>query len=373
METSVEYDKSPNPPYQKQVTTQGYTPLFDRFVQQYGLVTAGVYGVIWRHCQMHRKVCDLSQSHMAEILGLARETVLRSIAQLVQDKWVVDTTPDAVGMTHVYICSRKVQVVLKETVVYDDTCDVGSQVPVTDDHTPCDLRSHKDTSIPCKETIRSSGEAPASGGDASQSGNPPFKGSSLTIEEDIPSIREDQEHGPSSPPVAVPPSSPMDEEIPDPSPDLMEVEITPNSGEAFECPWCGAEHAIAEVDKKLSVCPTCGTQLRITLEGDYTHKVLRQPKKGALKAMYVLKLDGSEYPCSSKKLWQEAHRRAGEDKRLLKEQLALAEDGHRRRLWTRNEIVARAIRGYDNERAKTLRAPHKGIDWSSEKSDLGVV
>ncbi len=47
-----------------------FSPLFDLIAAQYGLVTAAVYGVVHRHCQMRDGVCRASTRRMAQLIGV---------------------------------------------------------------------------------------------------------------------------------------------------------------------------------------------------------------------------------------------------------------------------------------------------------------
>jgi hypothetical protein len=72
---------------------RGWSPLIDSLVQNHGLITAAVFGVVWRHCQMSDGVCSASHSTIAKILGLRRETVLAHLKILLESGYLqsIDT------------------------------------------------------------------------------------------------------------------------------------------------------------------------------------------------------------------------------------------------------------------------------------------
>jgi len=84
-----------------------FTPLFDEVRQHTGLVAAAVYGVVWRYCQMSEHVCFASLETMARQAGVGRRTVMRGLAFLEEEGWIIDLTPERRNATHVYqITSR---------------------------------------------------------------------------------------------------------------------------------------------------------------------------------------------------------------------------------------------------------------------------
>lgn len=62
----------------------GWTPIIDSIVEDCGLTTAAVFGVIWRFCQMRNGVCSASQDTLAERLGISRQTMNVHIKMLVE-------------------------------------------------------------------------------------------------------------------------------------------------------------------------------------------------------------------------------------------------------------------------------------------------
>ena len=63
----------------------GWTPMIDAIVEQYGCITAVVFGVIWRHCQMKDNVCRASKETLAKMTGLSKRTIILHANKLVED------------------------------------------------------------------------------------------------------------------------------------------------------------------------------------------------------------------------------------------------------------------------------------------------
>ena len=80
---------------------RGWSPLIDSLVQNHGLVTAAVFGVVWRHCQMSDGVCSASHSTIAKILGLRRETVLAHLKILLESGYLQSVGTET-GETCIY-------------------------------------------------------------------------------------------------------------------------------------------------------------------------------------------------------------------------------------------------------------------------------
>jgi DNA-binding MarR family transcriptional regulator len=81
---------------------KGFTPLIDALCQEVGLVTAAVYGVIWRYCQMSDGVCKASQETIGKHLGLTRQSVHPHMVRLCECGYLRDLTPDLSGKPHIY-------------------------------------------------------------------------------------------------------------------------------------------------------------------------------------------------------------------------------------------------------------------------------
>lgn len=80
----------------------GFTPLIDDIVRNYGITVAAVFGRMWRYCQMVDGVCKASQETIANDLGLTRKTVNQHIALLLETGYLKDLTPDTLNRPHIY-------------------------------------------------------------------------------------------------------------------------------------------------------------------------------------------------------------------------------------------------------------------------------
>lgn len=88
----------------------GFTPLFDQIVRELGTTAAVVYGVVWRHCQMRRGVCDATQGTMAQLTGLDDRTIRDWLPVLLREEYIVDVTPpERRGQSRVYVTTGKAE------------------------------------------------------------------------------------------------------------------------------------------------------------------------------------------------------------------------------------------------------------------------
>lgn len=84
-----------------------FTPIVDDIAKELGLVTAAVYGAVWRFCQMEDRVCRASLEKLAEVLGVDRATVMRHIKVLCEKEYLIDLTPGLRNVPHTYKDNRK--------------------------------------------------------------------------------------------------------------------------------------------------------------------------------------------------------------------------------------------------------------------------
>jgi len=90
----------------------GWTPVIDNLVKEFGAITALVFGVVWRHCQMRNGVCTASQEHMAELVGLSRQSINSHLSKLVDGGYLRDLTPDYRNRPHVYKDTGKASITI---------------------------------------------------------------------------------------------------------------------------------------------------------------------------------------------------------------------------------------------------------------------
>jgi DNA-binding Lrp family transcriptional regulator len=80
----------------------GFTPVIDVVVKDTSLMTAVIFGGIWRYCQMQNGVCQSTLEKIAERTGVGRQTVIEHIRVLEQAGYIEDTTPDLRNRPHTY-------------------------------------------------------------------------------------------------------------------------------------------------------------------------------------------------------------------------------------------------------------------------------
>ena len=79
-----------------------FTPISDELTQRCGIITAAVYGAIWRYAQMQDGACTASYATIARRLGLSRQTVITHVKILLRLGLIVDLTPGARRRPHRY-------------------------------------------------------------------------------------------------------------------------------------------------------------------------------------------------------------------------------------------------------------------------------
>ena len=169
---------------------KNFTPIFDSVVQDVGLVGATVFGVIWRHCQMSRGVCDASKETLADKCGVSERTVIRWTKELCKAGYLEDLTPDLRNKPHTYRDTGKVRLVAEVSAVTEDHIDpidgmTESHPAMTESHSSMtesqshhDRESHEETSskqgIDKEETISppNSAEKPPEPDSLPQTENP---------------------------------------------------------------------------------------------------------------------------------------------------------------------------------------------------------
>lgn len=106
---------------------RGFTPVIDALAQEVGFVTAGVYGLAWRFCQMDTGVCYVSQERMAQMMGISRASVNTHLKKLCEAGYLRDETPGLRNRPHVYTDTGRARILgLVEARV------VSAEVPDSD-------------------------------------------------------------------------------------------------------------------------------------------------------------------------------------------------------------------------------------------------
>jgi hypothetical protein len=89
---------------------KGFTPIIDVLAEELGMMTALVYGIVWRYCQMGDQVCRASKETIATHADISPKTVQRHLHKLVEKGYLEDTTPDWKHKPHIYKDTGKVQI-----------------------------------------------------------------------------------------------------------------------------------------------------------------------------------------------------------------------------------------------------------------------
>jgi DNA-binding Lrp family transcriptional regulator len=92
-----------------EIELTGFTPILDSLIKKYSLVTASVYGIVWRYAQMEDKTCKASLEKIGARLDLSGKTVERHIKKLCADGYLTDLTPGVRNKPHVYAITRKAE------------------------------------------------------------------------------------------------------------------------------------------------------------------------------------------------------------------------------------------------------------------------
>ena len=128
---------------------EGFTPVFDCIVHEpsLGITEAMVFGAIWRYCQMDDGVCWASQEKIAKRSGLSRMTISKAIIKLIATGYLVDQTPNRIGLSHRYADTGKAKVKIRVEGVkeIDNTCKESLQDLYKNFTPTCKESLHKDT------------------------------------------------------------------------------------------------------------------------------------------------------------------------------------------------------------------------------------
>ena len=87
----------------------GFIMAPDVIAQAYSIVTACVYGKIWRYEQLEDGVCRASQLRLSDELNITPKTLRTHIAQLVDGGWIRDITPGLRNRPHIYRTTGKLK------------------------------------------------------------------------------------------------------------------------------------------------------------------------------------------------------------------------------------------------------------------------
>lgn len=131
-------------------TIKNFTPLLDELVRNHGVVTAAVWGRVWRYAQQENGVCQASQEKIAFELRLSRRTVIRHLQILSDEGYLKDNTPNLRNKPHTYSITSKARILITvegvtESHSNDQDGVTESHSAVTLSHTHGDRESHEET------------------------------------------------------------------------------------------------------------------------------------------------------------------------------------------------------------------------------------
>jgi hypothetical protein len=122
---------------------KGFTPVIDVLAEELGMMTALVYGIVWRYCQMKDRVCHASKETIGEHAKISGKTVQRHLQKLVKAGYLIDLTPDKKHAPHTYKDAGKVRIEgLVEAKLVGGTESPTSKKGGTESPTRQDRESH---------------------------------------------------------------------------------------------------------------------------------------------------------------------------------------------------------------------------------------
>jgi hypothetical protein len=92
-----------------EIEVTGFTPVLDNLIEEYGLVTAAIYGIIWRYSQMSNKVCNAPLEKIGKRLALSGKTAERHMKTLCTGGYLIDLTPELRNKPHTYAVTGKAE------------------------------------------------------------------------------------------------------------------------------------------------------------------------------------------------------------------------------------------------------------------------
>lgn len=90
------------------MTESYFTPVPDYLVEKYDLITAALWGRVWRYCQMSNGICSASQETLAAELGISVKTVERRLKILERGRYIKDLSPKVKNRPHIYQDTGKI-------------------------------------------------------------------------------------------------------------------------------------------------------------------------------------------------------------------------------------------------------------------------
>ena len=114
----------------------GWTPVIDDLIKEVGLMTATVFGVVWRRCQMEDGYCWAAQDNLGKTLGLSRQAISDHIKKLVAWGYLDEVGYGANGVKKLFDTGKaglKISLTASNRLSGSDTtrCKVQTQPDVT--------------------------------------------------------------------------------------------------------------------------------------------------------------------------------------------------------------------------------------------------
>ena len=136
----------------------GWTPIIDAVVTETSLMSAVVFGRMWRFCQMEDNVCKASLQKIAEGIGVDKATVQRHADKLCEAGYLKDLTPDLRNKPHVYVDTGKAGIMgtLSATVAQSNVTVADSNATVAQSQLNKVLKkdSKRDKATPAQPTVK---------------------------------------------------------------------------------------------------------------------------------------------------------------------------------------------------------------------------
>lgn len=110
---------------------KGFTPVIDVLANELGHMSALVYGIAWRYCQMEDGVCKAGVGRIAKHAKLSRKTAERHLKKLCGAGYLKDLTPTRKHAPHVYADTGKAKIRGLLTVEVGETESLTSETGKT--------------------------------------------------------------------------------------------------------------------------------------------------------------------------------------------------------------------------------------------------
>lgn len=127
------YNNDPIPPVEFVSVMSGVTAVPDALIQEFGYVTALVWGMVRRYCQMADGVCRAAVGKIGARLGMSERTIIRHLEKLTKNGYLFDMTPDLRNKPHIYADTGKIAI------------KINFEAAMTESHTRYDFKSHEES------------------------------------------------------------------------------------------------------------------------------------------------------------------------------------------------------------------------------------